>query len=226
MPGQPLSRVKSDAKFTAGAEIFNKHPDLMALAMQTIAAGAGIDYVLAYALTQFLHADPKTGMAMYVGLTGGEFCRSALMAAAKTQLPPDDFDLFDITLGWASPARQIRNDFAHHLWGYSGDIPDAALLIDQQCMIEFDISVRLVNLEKAKSSTVSLPLSYDMSLIRVYRKRDIQECLTIVTQASAHLVQMAVSLQLSDGKSLDEPARERLLSEPVIRQRYEKRKAL
>ena len=223
MPGQPLSKIKSDAKFTAGAEVFKAHPEMMLMAMQTIAAGAGIDYVFSYILTNFLHADPLTGMAMYAALSGGEGRKAVLKAAAQTRLSNSDFLLTDIVFNWTAPARKIRNDFAHHLWGYSEDVPDAVLLIDPKCMVGFDIGVRMANMEMQQSRKIIFPTAYDLSLIRVYRKRAIDDAFQIVAKASETLVILGLDLQLSDGGGISEDTRARLLREPVIGQQYAKR---
>jgi hypothetical protein len=223
MPGQPLSRIRPNAKFKAGADVFQKHPNLMALAMQTVAAGAGIDYVLSFALTQLLHADPKTGMAIYTALTGGEGKRAALLAAAKARLQPADNLLLEVTLQHVTSAREIRNEFAHHLWGYSEDVPNAALLIDPKCMIDFDVGAKLVNQEIGRTKTVALPPSYDKSRVMVFREGDLKRSLEMVAKASLKLTYVALGLQSSNGADLGRIARQQLLSEPAIQRVFEKR---
>ena len=194
----------------------------MTIAMQVIAAGAGIDYILAYLLTHILSADPKTGMAMYMALSGGASKRAALNAAAEARMSPEDYLLFRAVMMCIGPARNIRNAFAHHLWAYSEELPDAALLVDPECMVNFDIGVKMVNRAMEQRGIVILPPGYDVSQIYVYRKADLDEILVAANEASANLVTLALDLQLYDGSVISGPARLQLLTKPPIAQALER----
>ncbi len=148
-------------------------------------------------------------MAMYEALSGGEARRAALEGAAKAALPEDDFLLFKAVEKVLGPARRIRNNFAHHIWGTTTEIPDALLLIDPKCLREFEVQ---------KSDGRSLII--ERSLVYVWKERDLKEA-----RAAIHDGLLILGI-LSEGlaeKPLARPqigasARQQLLSRPPIAQ--------
>jgi hypothetical protein len=79
---------------------------------------------------QFLQADFKVVRGMLQALTGAGGKRAAMDAAAKAALSAEDYPFYEALMKAIRSSRNRRNDFVHHLWGYSPDIPDALLLLD------------------------------------------------------------------------------------------------
>jgi len=123
MAGQPLSSLDPKAGYSFGIDILERHPELASYIAQTISIGSIIERRWSAILVQLLQADPLTGMAMYQALTSTVAQRAALGAAAKVRLSPEDFKLFQAVATAITPARKIRNDFAHHIWGESALVP-------------------------------------------------------------------------------------------------------
>ena len=110
--------------------------------MRVIAVWAHIDGNLASVLTNCLKTDITTGAAMYQALTGGDAKRAVLLAAASTRLSPDDFAIFNAALRVIKPSRDRRNDFAHNIWAYSAQVPNALLLMHSSVVINQNVAWR------------------------------------------------------------------------------------
>lgn len=217
MAPQPLSRVKPDAEVKFGAGILASHQKLCCIVMETISFGAQIEFNWSAILVDLLKSDPKTGMAMYEALAGGESRRAALGGAAKSALSEDDFLLFKAIEKVLSPARRVRNDFVHHIWGTSTALPDALLLINPKCLRQFEVE---------KSVGPGYPPNVDRSLIDVWKERDLDKTKEDIRNG---LVTLGI---LSEGlaeRPFSKPqigasARQRLLSDPTIEQAVSKLK--
>src|SRR5271156_4524441 len=81
-------------------------------------------------VAQFLRADFAVVRAMLQALIGAGGKRAAMDAAAKSALSEEDCLYYDALMRAIKTSRNKRNDFVHHLWGISPDIPDALLLLD------------------------------------------------------------------------------------------------
>ena len=152
-------------------------------------------------------------MAMYEALSGGESRRAALEGAARAALPEADFLLFKAVEKVLSPARRIRNEFAHHIWGTTTEIPNALLLIDPKCLREFEVQ---------KSDGRSLII--ERSWVYVWKERDLREARAAIRDGL--LILGVLSEGLAE-KPLARPeigasARQQLLSRPPIAQALHK----
>jgi hypothetical protein len=131
MKPQPLSRVRRDASTHFDPDVLLTHPKLAVYPMATISRWARTDATLAELLSAMLKSqDLAVGMAMYQALVGGTARQSALFAAAEEALSTEDFWLLQAVIRANKPSRDQRNEFAHHLWGHSADVPNALLLVD------------------------------------------------------------------------------------------------
>jgi hypothetical protein len=180
--------------------------------METISFGAQVEFNWSAILVDILRSSPKTGMAMYEALSGGEARRAALFGAAKSAMSDDDFQLIKAVDLVLAPARRVRNDFVHHIWGVSDKIPNALLLIDPKSLRQFEIS------------QVSGGPGFDDALVSVWKKRDLTEARETMREG---LLSLGV---LSEGlaeKPLEHPkisasARQRLLNQTPIAQALHK----
>jgi hypothetical protein len=214
MPPQPLSRVKPNAEVWWGVGILTPYPKLCCIITETISFGAQVEFNWSAILVDLLKSDPKTGMAMYEALSGGESRRAALEGAAQSALPEADFLLFKAIEKVLAPARRVRNDFAHHIWGASPTVPNALLLIDPKCLRQ---------LEVWRANGGYSPI-VDRSLIAVWKEPALNEAREAMRDG---LVILGI---LSEGlaeKPLARPqigasARQRLLSRPPIAQALHK----
>lgn len=131
----PLSRI------SATAQIFDGLGDDDALLphwrhiMTVISAWSKIDAQLSGMLAGFLKADFQVAAAMYEAIASEKARHAALISAAKVAIP-DDCELFQAVIASMKASKRKRNDFAHHIWGHSPDLPTRALLIDPTAVIE------------------------------------------------------------------------------------------
>jgi hypothetical protein len=128
---QPLSKVKS-IKFSIWGTIAMSERPLLALAItQVIAAWAETELRLAGLLAIFLKSEMPTGMSMYLNLTSAESRRAVLNGAAQKALTAEKYELYSKTMRAIKPVRDRRNEFAHGIWGFCHELPDALLWVNQ-----------------------------------------------------------------------------------------------
>jgi hypothetical protein len=144
-----------------------------------------------------------------------------LLSAAEVALQKDDWVLFQAVIKAISPARRTRNDFAHHVWGSAAQIPDALLLVDPKYLTHYDVEVAVINAEMLTSrSIVTLP-DLDMSLLMVWKRRDLEEARQIAKEALVITRELREGLDLSaPGLEIGGGTRQRLLNRPSIAQAF------
>ena len=215
MAPQPLSRVKPNAAFQWGTGVLARYPNLCCIITEAISFGSQVEFNWSAILVDLLKSDTRTGMAMYEALSGGESRRAALEGAAKSALSEADFLLFKAVEKVLAPARRIRNDFAHHIWGASKAVPKALLLIDPKCLRQHEVE-NVVG--------PGWPPQVDRSQVMVWREPDLNEARETIRDG---LVILGI---LSEGlaeKPLARPAigasaRQQLLSRQTIAQALRK----
>lgn len=228
MPPQPLSRVCLNATVTIDPDTAIKaYPDLMLLVMSVIETWARIDAHITTLLTTFLKADFLPVAAMMQALTGGEGKKAAIRAAATESLSKENLDLFNAVMKVITPSRNRRNEFAHHFWAISPQVPDALVLIDPKHIVRDDAirrdyavkSTDITDMEQWEAGYKALPLS-DTSHAFVYRKTDLAHEREQAKACHGYVILLGVALQFASLKDLGDqsaPVRQRLLEEPPIR---------
>lgn len=126
---QPLSRVRSNVSYEAGAAVIEKFPKLAIMILQCISAVAEADRSKGLILACMLGHDAHIGLRMYMALPSAIAKDAALLAAAEAYLPDEDLEVLKKIKKTTKAAFNERNAFAHCRWGYAPDLPGAALLI-------------------------------------------------------------------------------------------------
>lgn len=226
---QPLSRVKSNVSIFLGIED-NTATDIMWRSVVRVTnAWSRIDGLLAEMLSGFLRADFASVAAMYSAIVSVEARRAALLAAAKIA-NPQALDLISATLNSIKSSYKRRNEFSHHIWGYSPDLPDSILLIDPAVLIEQSAAVHqfvadgkfvptFVKVGKAtKMEPPPLP-PYDLSRVFVYREAELKHQAKFAAQCvfMVNSLMMATNVKNPDVKELD-----KLLREPLVQRELER----
>jgi hypothetical protein len=147
MAPQPLPAVRADASIMIENNTLADRPELAAKIMHVISLWSSIESAFATLLCYLLGADLEIGVGMYQSLISSEAKRAALDGAAKQALSPEDYTLFRAVVKVVKPSRERRNDFAHHLWGHSPQLPDAVLLVDPK--FSFDMHTSMKRFEAA-----------------------------------------------------------------------------
>jgi hypothetical protein len=179
LPPQPLSNVYPKATIFVGAFSGRRQAELAALVAQCIATSADIGVQYGLLVTTLLQAQAKPTAAMFYALTS-DVAQIAALKAAATEILGDgtrELDLFDaIMWGATDVSRRHRNKFAHWVWGYADEIPDAILFIDPEALVAHDIL--LGGFMQAPHHGRGLNINkIDVTKIVVYRERDIKEAL-------------------------------------------------
>lgn len=217
MAAQPLSSLDPKAGYSFGIDILDRHPELASYIAQTISIGSIIERRWSAILVQLLQADPLTGMAMYQALTSTVAQRAALGAAAKVRLIPQDFELFQAVQTAITPARKLRNDFAHHLWGESALVPGGLVLIDPATIVDDEVSESAVHQILALKQQGPIVEGADRKRMKIYRKEDLLEAKGLVREAQVIVSDLWAALQFSDDEySLHDEMRTKLRAHPRL----------
>lgn len=211
---QPLSRVKPKADIDISVNALDLMPQFVPQIMRVIAQWAHIDGDWATTFSLLLKSDISVGAAVYQAFNGLEARRVALFAAAEMAVP--EWQQIAMRAVWNSTkaSRDQRDKFAHHVWGYSRDLPNALLLMRSNVVVDKNVSHRQRVEELPSGGGVIAPQDYDRSQIFVYRKVDFDRAVK-EAECSARLVTL---LYFAVGHHRNEQGRRQLLSEPQFQQ--------
>jgi hypothetical protein len=222
MSPQPLSRVKPTCLFSFYPEALNNHPELVPMIMDTINLWSRTEYEWASVLVGLLHADPATGIAMYQKVASSDSRRQMVLAAAAVGLSQLDSIFVQATMAAIKEARETRNSFAHYIWGESNDLPDALLLVDAKQLTGCDVQIAQQVREAFKGAGgIITPPEIDMSQVMVWKKPDFQRAVRDGREALRLVYEIRTGLLGPVPLELDAPTRQRLLENPLVRQRVE-----
>ena len=231
MAPQPLSRVKPSAQINFDASALLRRPELAVYPMATIARWSLIDKLLAEMLMSMLRStDLSVGMAMFQALTGGELKRAALLAGAEEAFGSrsEENCLFKAVLRAINPSRNRRNDFAHHMWGTSKELPDALLLVDPKIWVRHStaVEVHAKALKSADAEKFFLSMfkpepskELDRRKVQVFRKRDLEEDAEAARASAEYALRLSLALQEPKSATADAMWRA-LLTVPPIQQEF------
>ena len=226
---QPLSRVKPEADINIGPQSLHVFPQFLPRIMGVIAQWAHTDGDFANVFAMTLKADIEVGVAVYQAFNGLEARRTALFAAAKKALPEWQQIALDAVWRATKGSRDQRDRFAHHVWGYSVDLPDALLLMNSSVVVDRNISYR-TRLEIKDGRHLVSPKDFDRSQVFVYREKDFDRAYMDALEANrlvTYLYWLVSNLpMLRDNKPLlNEPLFRRTV-EPLMREKSAEIQAL
>ena len=214
MPPQPLSRVVRGDTLMRIDRVFQERPGLHGYVAEVVRLGALIDYTWSLVLIGLLKADRRTGVAMYQALTSAEAKRAALVAAATSRLQADDVMLFKACLRAGEAVRRVRNNFAHRIWAYSQDVPDALLLCDPEDLTKVTASAAdTSDLLQANIDKV------DFSKVQVWKERAFKEAVQGAVEYLGAVRELETGLQFF-GPGINLQTRALLLKRPPIAQAH------
>lgn len=211
MPPQPLSKVKPHANITIGPEALSRHPKLAAIVMRVIAEWAHIYGNFSVMLSSCLRSDISLGTAMFQALTGGEAKMAVLRAVLTRKLSSKDYKLFESVLRATNESKNRRNDFAHNIWAYSHDVPNALLLISPNVILNYSATFRqeIVDTKRPieiKDGVVRHVLTVpkaelDYRKIQVFREADLKRDQEAAERASLLVAWLAEIVRHGDAES-------------------------
>jgi len=219
---QPLSRVKPEADISIGPQSLHVFPQFLPRIMGVIAQWAHTDGDFANVFAMTLKTDIEVGVGVYQAFNGLEARRMALFAAAKKALPEWQQIALDAVWRATKASRDQRDRFAHHVWGYSVDLPNALLLRNPNVVIDRNISYR-TGVEIKDGRHLISPKDFDREKVFVYREKDFERAFMDALEANrlvTYLYWLVSNLpMLRDSKPLlNEPLFQRAV-EPLIREK-------
>lgn len=213
---QPLSRVNPDAEIIVTPHALTIFNQFLPHIMGVIAQWAHIDGDFATLFSRFLRAGIEVGTAVYQKFNGLEARRTALFAAAEKALP--EWQQIALAAVWKAikASRDQRDRFAHHVWGYSRQLPDTLLLMHSNVVVDVNISYRTGQTLDGGRILIQ-PKDFDRSQVFVYRAKDFERA-TIDALNASRLVNFLYSA-ISGVPMLQ--GHTPLLSEPLFQQAVE-----
>jgi hypothetical protein len=122
MPAQPLSSVKPDANVRFGTNTFKRYPHFAPPIANVINLASIAEHKWAAIFAHALKSDLEAAVAVFRSLSGSATRLAVVQATARLRLSPDEFEIMGHVYSVTRLARNLRNDFAHHLWGDSPEI--------------------------------------------------------------------------------------------------------
>lgn len=184
--------------------------ELTVQAMEIIAIWSKIDAVKADLLSMLLNTERSKALAMYQAVKSPAAQSAMLFTAARHGIDnAKDLELFGYIFKIIEASNRRRNEFAHHIWAVSKDLPDALLLIDPRSMVTREKAEQ----EYADGLRETRPplFGHDLDKVAVYRLKDFSESLNAATYASWIISALALVIGFDNDES-----RQLLWAEPAI----------
>ncbi|MDZ3831906.1 MAG: hypothetical protein U0S50_08840 [Sphingopyxis sp.] len=181
-----------------------------------IALWAHIDGDIASILSRMLKSDIAVGTAMYLSLVGSGAQRGALDAAAKESLPEWQQLLLKAIGSVVEPSRNMRNHFAHRIWGHCSELTEAILLTHPKTIVKYNVSHRQRVEVLPDGRGVIRPTPLDDKEILVYRRADFDAAIEEAKRAQT-LYRLFYAVLCDAG----EGPKAQLLADPVLKLRLD-----
>jgi hypothetical protein len=177
MPPQPLSRVRPNALVLASPEAIILRPKLAPSIAEIIARWADIEANIGSILSFILRGEAAPTAAMLYAVRSSSAQMDMILAAGWAKLFDPELEVFEAVIQIARAAAKKRNAIAHHVWGYSEELPEALLLI--QPAAYSDMFVELQNsLNSPDYSGGWIMLHTDNERTLVFRENDFREIMS------------------------------------------------
>lgn len=173
------------------------------MAMEGIASWSNVENFLLGLYLELLGGAGERAAIAYLAIETQSAKTQAIRAVAQATLEAKHFNLLVAVLAVAKTAQKSRDKLAHHIWGYSPELPDALLLIDPKSLAR-----------RAKPRDMSED-------VMVYREHDFSE----VIKLNNRICEWGLTLNFiisdhvanRDGRLYDE-----LCAEPEVRERLDR----
>lgn len=219
-----LSHVSKTARISSHPQALMLQPNLAMLAMTVIAYGSETDAYWSYILVELLGAKSKIGLAMYEAIISAEGKRSTILGASQAKLSANDHRLLKAVYTATSLAREQRNGFAHHLWGFTyPGAPPFLVLMNPRDATRHHLSkrefLRRVAIFSKRPGGVQISrevakaaVEFDPSKAWAYGESDLREYL-VVAQTANETVRSLLDYLEGPQRA---PKRASLLSRPLV----------
>jgi len=187
---QPLNRVvKTPTLLRFTDEAHAERPELAMLAMTLIAAWSRVDLNSSYIFALSIDAQHERAAKLLNACESAGARLSLIRTAIQDRLGDDALALYSEIIKGATAAKNARNDFAHNLWAYCKNLPDALLLVDARYFAEFGAGAADRH-SKRRAEGLPPTLSakpIDHGRVDVYRKPELESLIAQARKTSRAL---------------------------------------
>jgi hypothetical protein len=159
----------------ASPEAIALRPKLAPLIAEIIARWADIEANIGTILSYILQAEAAPTAAMLYAVRSSSAQLDMILAAGWAKLFDPQLEIFEAVIQAARSVGKKRNIIAHHVWGYTVELPEALLLIEPEAYS--DVFVELQNAFKSPDAGWTI-LQADNERTLVYRENDFHEIIT------------------------------------------------
>lgn len=175
---QPLSRFHPTLGATVALGKAPHTPEMAVAVLGVINFWAQIDYNYGSILARVAKADPVTVTAVFQATISADARKSAMIAAVQEKLTLEEASLILSVIEASKPSRDLRNEFAHHVWGSLNTRSDCVLLVNPRTLAKFNAAMTAWRGEGPRPEL-------DRSKVIVWRQKDFDTALK-----DAHLAHM------------------------------------
>ncbi len=189
MAPQPLSRVRPRAAVMPSPDAIALRPKLAPLIAEIIARWADIEANIGTVLSYVLRTEAGPIAAMLHAIISASAQMDMIHAAGSAKLFDPELETFEAVIKIARAAAKKRNAIAHHIWGYTTELPDALLLIEPEAYS--DMFVELQRAFEAQPTPGWVMVQADTDRTLVYRENDFHEIITelkVVARCTTFLI--------------------------------------
>ena len=185
MPFKYLKTIAPDAECVFAVDALLQRPKHAEIIAQTISIWSHIEHQLGLLFTFLCGPDVAQDAIKFSELRTLKAQKSRIDDAANSRLQGEDISIWDAILRSVEKNARLRNEFAHHIWGYSEHprLSDAALLLNPR--IDWKRSGRALHYYWHGSPSLDISLRemvHDASKIRVYQVKDLIEARSKITE--------------------------------------------
>jgi len=189
MDAELLSKVAPDAQLNM-MDAATERPQLAILAAQIIADFTQAEAQLLATVSAFLKQDFRVVAEMVLAVNNPRARREAILAAARYTLGKEDYGLVKGAMKIFNVCRDHRNHWAHDIWGWSPELPDALLLMEAAYFHQFDAEIK--EAEPRLLAGRPAGVTFDRSHVRVYTEPVIRYQLQALSETQETLEELRV----------------------------------
>jgi len=220
-----LSNVKANAQASFSLGEPEKNPEMAARILNVMSSFGRLDGEIGLVFARLLDTQAHLGIAIYNQLVSTHLQDAALKAVAPFVLEEHQLDLLMGLVDLGRGHKDIRNDIAHGIWGYSQDLPKALLLINPKTANQLRgimatvwerqkvAPASIATIEPVLMKTLQRPIQED---IWVFREKDTNN-LAAEVQAVYELWDSFAHYRWPNDQQSGDEAHRRLLAHSTLR---------
>lgn len=197
---QPITNLVRKPHVTLDEDVLQTMPDLALIVCKIFATWSLVEQTLSALLISVLGANSTPALAIFGILNAQHLQHTALDAAARAALPPDDYRIFKAAIAVANSAQAPRNQLAHWAWARCEQRKDLLLLANPKMLSARDLrAAKLLHSAGDKTDPLEYAMLnlFDDSEILAYSKEDLERALRDLLEAKTVINMMSVYLDPS-----------------------------